>query len=1246
MALVYLNNETFTVSNNGTTVSGTSGSTEKLIVAAGITGLKVDGNVDQVYLPGPVAGFTYQQVGVNNFAIYGVDKTTPIQTIALQSGATGIKVSGTDGTVPATLVSGKLTLGGATVTTTAGTVTPTTPIDTTDKAPVSTVTPTSPTFSIAAAGAAAGATEGSNAVFTVSLSAAQATATTVNYALSSNTGGVLTGTTTASPTVLGTDTGAAVVSGTGVTAAGGTLTFAPGTTSATITVPITFDSVAETGKGLVATLSNASTGTAVSATPSVTVLTPDAPAPTFNVTSNAVAGVATQEGGSVTYTITPSGVTDKAYSFTLSTTGSTLNGIATAAPSTAFSPASTTVTFAAGVTAPQTVVEQIVNNNQIDGLRGYTTGLIGVVNGATVAVGTPVTGLITDPVSALSLSGATTVNEGSSVTYTVTSSLAAPTGGITVPYTLSGNATLTADYTGSAAATGNITIAAGATTGSLILSAVADNLTEATAENVIVTLGQPSTGVVTSGQGVVTTAIADTSQGLTAGQVALSSSASSVNEGNAVTYTVTLGTAAPVGGLNIPYTLSGTSTITADYTGPSATTGNIAVAAGATTGTLVVTTVADNITEGSETLITTLGTLPTGYTLVSGQGTQTTTINDTSVTVTGQTYTLTSQIDTFTGTSGNDTFIGDTNVASAADQLVGGAGTDVLKLFGTTVRPVVTGIEQIYLNAPAGNFDISSLTDVTSLELDTEVGSRTLTVTTGQAVKLTTETTAAQTTTIAGNTPTSLNLTVNKFGSASNAQILALTGTSVATLNLTSATSTSNFSISNAGGKLAAISFTGDQATTISHALTTVTTIDASKATAGLNVGSVGVSDLTFTGGSGNDRLNLVQTLTNLDSVNGGAGTDTIGIDRATELTTANAANIKGFEVLELTGTTGGNLDVDTLISNNALTGITVSSATISGGVININSAAVNNISLTNAAPSTLTFTGKDFVAGGTSDTATITLDNSATKSATGIDVVTSLTFTNVDLLNIKTLSDGTAAKTIASGNGHSIAGLTATDLDKLVVSGTESITISTGAGTLASEIDASGLTGSAAISISTAAAAVVTELIKATPNADTITTSNAATLTTTLYTGGGSDTLVVRGDATAVNTLKFTTTALNAGDLKAGDTMTIDATTGGAAGAKVIIDFSATAESLFKIGGVNLGTATANVSTITSLGATTNVASAATSATVHTIQFDLNGDGVYTASSDAQITITGVGAGADTCIYDFTNKYFVWTAV
>jgi hypothetical protein len=106
--------------------------------------------------------------------------------------------------------------------------------------------------------------------------------------------------------------------------------------------------------------------------------------------------------------------------------------------------------------------------------------------------------------------------------------------------------------------------------------------------------------------------------------------AAGINEGSTVTYTVNLTSAAPAGGLAIPYTLSGTGITTGDFTPAlGALTGTINILAGSTIGTLPLTAANDLSTgEGAETLTVTLGAAA-GVNL--GTATASTVIADTSV---------------------------------------------------------------------------------------------------------------------------------------------------------------------------------------------------------------------------------------------------------------------------------------------------------------------------------------------------------------------------------------------------------------------------------------------------------------------------------------------------------------------------------------------------------------------------------------------------------------------------------------
>ena len=159
--------------------------------------------------------------------------------------------------------------------------------------------------------------------------------------------------------------------------------------------------------------------------------------------------------------------------------------------------------------------------------------------------------------------------------------------------------------------------------------------------------------VVGTGSKAVTTFTLDHAPDLLS-TVTLSSIAATVNEGSAVTYTATLDKAA-LTDLNISYTLGGNATAVTDYTTTS--TGTIKIAAGALTGTLVLTAVPDAKTEGAETVSVTLvaANVKLGTTTAI-----TTTINDTStgpinISATLLTGTATTAADVFNFASGNYT---------------------------------------------------------------------------------------------------------------------------------------------------------------------------------------------------------------------------------------------------------------------------------------------------------------------------------------------------------------------------------------------------------------------------------------------------------------------------------------------------------------------------------------------------------------------------------------------------------------
>ena len=360
------------------------------------------------------------------------------------------------------------------------------------------------------------------------------------------------------------------------------------------------------------------------------------------------------EGQSVTYTATLSSALTTATTVPYTVTGT---GITTAD----FGGAALTgnITIPAGATTG-TVTFNAANDTTTEGNETLAIALGTASNGVTAGTTTTASTVIVDtsttvaalPTIALTATPAS-VNEGSAITYVATLSAIA-TAPVTVPVTLSGTGITTADFTGLSALATTITVPAGSTNSSVTVTTAADAITEGN-ETLVATLGSV-TGY-TAGTATASTTIVDSSIAPGTSTVNLSASAASINEGQSVTFTATLSSAA-TSAVTVPYTLSGTGITTADFTPAlSALTGNITIAAGSTTGTVTLTAANDTTTEGNETLTATLGTV-TGYT--AGTSSVSTTIVDTSL--------------TGAGFNGNLTAAGTATATSSADifKLVGG----------------------------------------------------------------------------------------------------------------------------------------------------------------------------------------------------------------------------------------------------------------------------------------------------------------------------------------------------------------------------------------------------------------------------------------------------------------------------------------------------------------------------------------------------------------------------------------------
>jgi len=493
----------------------------------------------------------------------------------------------------------------------------------------------------------------------------------------------------------------------------------------------------------------------------------------------------------------------------------------------------------------------------------------------------------------------------------------------------------------------------------------------------------------------------------------------------------------------------------------------------------------------------------------------------------------------------------------------GSAATIGLRGDGTTVLGSVS-------------FSTATLSDKVSIAIDGGVGAA------GTAPAITN--TGAQTATTA---------TISSTGAANTVGVVDLgTGAVLTGLTINAAT---GLTASLAAGDFAAnatLTVTGAGAVNLSGAALSanITTIDASGSTGGVNV-LEGASATKFTGGTGADRVAFGANFTSADTVDAGAGRDTVALDGIdfTSTTAANADALKGLnalanvEVIEFTGAgaaviSGGtaatsftNGTVDQLIFNT--TGGGVDTVELAGarlysfGTENTGDATFNSAIGQNTL--NLSLIGGTTATGGTADVGVVTANGATT-------------------INIASTGSQTAANTITT--------LTAAANATVNITGSHSVTI--GSSTNGIVLDGSTATGVLNITGSTSADIIrggsANDIIRGGVGADVVTG------------GAGNDTFVFNtGDAvvTAIDTI----TDLNLG-------------TGAQAGRVDILSFQ------------NAGGTAATVVTLTATQQSTVTTAASFAAAVDAVAAVATADGAttqFTYGSDTYIFHSGAAGSS-----------------
>jgi Ca2+-binding RTX toxin-like protein len=507
----------------------------------------------------------------------------------------------------------------------------------------------------------------------------------------------------------------------------------------------------------------------------------------------------------------------------------------------------------------------------------------------------------------------------------------------------------------------------------------------------------------------------------------------------------------------------------------------------------------------------------------------------------------------FTGGAGSDVFYATTATLGAGDSLTGGAGTDTLSLTATGNATSVAGFtlngienvdvsiadsaagtpEQNMLNmanAGAVRANLSGLTasgaNGDSLVLNNLAAGASLAMTASTNLDLTASFVAAAT----GGTADAVSVALNGVSATVDADSVLTVADGIETMNI--ATSGAASTLGDVVFNGTRITVTGDQNLTVRQALDgTLQAIDASAFTGRLNivtatdsttpnatVSGVDVADISITGGSGNDTLNLTANASDDElSVNAGAGDDTVTIGNVL----TNAASATAGDVLN--GGTGNDTlagDVDLFDAGSALlTGTTTLTGVSGFEVLSVNGfggAEANTLNVSNVSADITTVAIASAVGGATTV-------NFGTAGAYTVNVGASAAIAN-ETLTVDAGGSGTAdSVTIANTNaatgtnqmGSAATAIVSTDFETVTINtGSYSTataqlvnTVNVGTGTLA-------LTGSNGLTTTATTGIITAGVINASAMTGALTMGAAAASVTSITGTSAADTLV--GDASS----------------------------------------------------------------------------------------------------------------------------------
>ena len=275
-----------------------------------------------------------------------------------------------------------------------------------------------------------------------------------------------------------------------------------------------------------------------------------------------------------------------------------------------------TVTLNAGATSATFTVPTVNDStDEADGVvQVYVNDGTGYIADQGAAVDVKDDDGPAQPAASFNIASSSAAEDAGTRNLTVNLSSAAPSGGLTLNYSVTGTATAGSGNDFTIQSSGSLSIAAGATSADIPVAIIDDSSAE-NAETVILTL-TGGAGYTVGSPSVHTLTITDNDSTSAQPSVTFAAGSSSAAE-DAGTHNVTVNISpAPSGGLTLSYSVTGTATAGSGNDFTIQNSGSLTIAAGATSADIPVAIIDDSSAENAETVILTL-TGGTGYTVGS-----------------------------------------------------------------------------------------------------------------------------------------------------------------------------------------------------------------------------------------------------------------------------------------------------------------------------------------------------------------------------------------------------------------------------------------------------------------------------------------------------------------------------------------------------------------------------------------------------------------------------------------------------